>query len=75
MTTRTIQITEEAFECLRSHQRTEYESFSQVILRNFPLRRNLSDILSEIPLDTDFADATELFMLENRRERARDIDL
>lgn len=48
MATRTIRITEEAYQKLKSLKRSEKESFSDVILKYYPSRRKLSEVLAEI---------------------------
>ena len=52
MSTKSITITEEAYERLRS-RKGENQSFSEVILQNFPAKRKLSEILAEIGKDDD----------------------
>jgi hypothetical protein len=44
MSTKTISITEDAYERLRSLKETERMSFSEVILKYYPKRRSLSEI-------------------------------
>jgi len=46
MATRTISITEEAYQRLKSLKSSETESFSDVILKFYPSKRKLSDILA-----------------------------
>ena len=48
MSTKTISITEEAYERLRSLKNGETTSFSEVIVRDYPVRRKLSDVLGEL---------------------------
>ena len=48
MATRTISITEEAYERLKALKKDEKTSFSDVIVRYYPVRRKLADVLAEI---------------------------
>ncbi len=48
MFTKTISITEDAYDRLRSLKETERMSFSEVILKYYPKRRGLSETLAEI---------------------------
>ena len=50
MSTKTITITEEAYERLKI-RKDENQSFSEVIMQNFPAKRKLSEILAEIGHD------------------------
>ena len=59
MPNRTISITEEAYQKLKSLMRSEKESFSDVILRHYPSRRKLSEILAEIGVDHELANSIE----------------
>ena len=71
MSTKTITITEEAYERLRS-RKGENQSFSEVILQNFPAKRKLSEILAEIGKDDELADRIEAASKEIRRSKMRD---
>lgn len=75
MSTKTISITEEAYECLRSLKNKENESFSQIILKHYPRKRTLSEVFAEIDPDNEFADAIESVMHEGRELKARDIQI
>jgi predicted CopG family antitoxin len=55
MSTKTITITEEAYERLKS-RKGENQSFSEAILHNFPAKRKLSEILDEIGRDDELAE-------------------
>ena len=48
MATKTISITEEAYERLKALKKNEKTSFSDVIVQYYPVRRKLSDVLAEI---------------------------
>ena len=48
MATKTISITEEAYERLKDLKDSEKMSFSEVILSYYPRRRKLSETLAEI---------------------------
>jgi predicted CopG family antitoxin len=58
MSTKTITITEEAYERLKS-RKGENQSFSEVIIHNLPAKRKLSQILEEIGRDDALADGIE----------------
>lgn len=74
MSTKTITITEEAYERLKS-RKGENQSFSDVILQNFPAKRKLSDILAEIGKDDELADKIEAASREMRQSKMRKVDL
>lgn len=59
MATRTISISDEAYEKLKSLKTSEKESFSDVILKYYPRKRKFSEILAEIGSNPEFADAIE----------------
>ncbi len=59
MANRTISITEEAYQKLKRLKSSEKESFSDVILKYYPSRRKLSEVLAEIGLDAELADSIE----------------
>jgi predicted CopG family antitoxin len=65
MTTKTITITEEAYNRLKS-RKVENQSFSEVILQNFPIKRKLSEVLDEIGQDDSLADRIETASREMR---------
>lgn len=71
MPTRTISITEEAYERLKSLKRNEKMSFSDVILEHFPKKRKLSEVLAEIGANPDLADSIERASKEMRSRRLR----
>jgi len=59
MATRTISISDEAYEKLKSLKTLEKESFSGVILKYYPRKRKLSEILAAMGPNPEFADAIE----------------
>ena len=74
MPTKTITITEEAYERLLS-RKSENQTFSDVILQNFPAKKKLSQILAEIGRNDDLADRIEAASQEMRRSKMRDVEL
>ena len=74
MSTKSITITEEAYERLRS-RKGENQSFSEVILQNFPAKRKLSEILAEIGKDDELADRIDAASKEMRRSKMRDVEV
>jgi predicted CopG family antitoxin len=78
MSTKTISITEDAYERLRSLKETERMSFSEVIIKYYPKRRSLSETLAEIARGEgaeDLADEVEKASGELRSARMRAVDL
>ena len=75
MATRTISITEEAYQKLKSLKSSEKDSFSDVILKYYPSRRKLSEILAEIGVNHDLADSIEAASKEMRQARFREVEL
>jgi predicted CopG family antitoxin len=71
MPTRTISITNEAYERLKSLKRHEKMSFSDVILEHFPRKRKLSEVLEEIGANKELADSIEQVSKEMRSRRLR----
>lgn len=71
MSTKTITITEEAYERLKS-RKGKNQSFSEVIVQNLPAKRKLSQILDEIGRDDDLADRVETASREMRHSGMRD---
>ena len=74
MSTKTITITEEAYNRLKS-RKAENQSFSEVILQNFPIKRKLSEVLDEIGQDDSLADRIEAASKEMRQSKMRDVDI
>ena len=75
MPTRTISITDEAYQKLKSLKGSKKESFSDVILKYYPARRKLSSILAEIGVNRDLADSIESASQEMRQAKIRGVDL
>lgn len=73
MSTKTITITEEAYNRLKS-RKGENQSFSDVIIQNFPAKRKLSEILDEIGRDDDLANRIEAASIEMRKSKLREVD-
>jgi predicted CopG family antitoxin len=59
MVTRTISITDEAYERLKKLKRDEKMSFSEVILEFYPKKKRLSQVLQEMGANPDLAEAIE----------------
>jgi predicted CopG family antitoxin len=74
MSTKTITITEEAYERLKS-RKGENQSFSEVIIQNFPAKRKLSEILAEIGKDDELADRIDAASKEMRQSKMRDVEV
>ncbi len=74
MSTKTITITEEAYERLKSRKGLN-QSFSEVILQNFPAKRKLSEILAEIGKDDELADRIEAASKEMRKSKMRNAEI
>ncbi len=74
MSTKTITITEEAYERLKS-RKGENQSFSEVILHNFPAKRKLSEILDEIGRDDELADRIQAASKKMRQAKLRSADV
>ena len=74
MSTKSITITEEAYERLRC-RKGENQSFSEVILQNFPAKRKLSEIRAEIGKDDELADRIDAASKEMRQSKMRDVEV
>jgi predicted CopG family antitoxin len=74
MSTKTITITEDAYNRLKS-RKSENQSFSEVIMQNFPAKRKLSEVLAEIGQDDVLADRIEAASKEMRQSKMREVDL
>jgi len=74
MSTKTITITEEAYERLKS-RKSANQSFSEVIIQNFPVKRKLSEVLDEIGQDDCLADRIEIASREMRQSKMREADV
>ncbi|WP_298670061.1 antitoxin VapB family protein [uncultured Methanofollis sp.] len=75
MGTRTISITDEAYDLLKGLKRSEKDSFSDVIVRHYPRKRKLSEVLKEIGRCDDLADSVEKVSEDMRRARLREVNI
>jgi len=73
MATKTISITEEAYDRLKMLKNDETTSFSEVIVKYYPVRRKLSEVLAEIGDSADLADTIEKVSREMRKGRMREV--
>jgi len=73
MATKTISITEEAYERLRSLKKDEKTSFSDVIVKHYPKRKKLSEVLREIGANPELADSIEMASKEMRKAKLREV--
>jgi len=73
MATKTISITEEAYERLRALKRDEKTSFSEVIVKYYPVKRKLSDVLDELGDCTSLADSVETISRGMRKSKLREV--
>ena len=73
MSTKTISITEEAYERLKNLKKDEKTSFSDVIIAHYPKRKKLSDVLKEIGANPELADSIETVSREMRKARLREV--
>lgn len=74
MPTRTISISEMAYERLKALKKGN-ESFSEVILRYFPARKKLSQVLKEIGANPELAESIREASGLMRHGRMREVDL
>ena len=73
MSTKTISITEEAYERLKALKKDEKTSFSEVIVKYYPVKRKLADVLAEIGDCSDLADSVENVSRDMRKSRMRPV--
>ena len=71
MATRTISITEEAYERLKALKKDEKTRFSDVIVRYYPVRRKLADVLAEIGDCSELTGTVENVSRDMRKGRMR----
>lgn len=74
MPTRTISISEVAYERLKALKRDK-ESFSDVILRYFPARKKLTAVLKEIGANPELAEFIREASDRMRHGRMREVEL
>ena len=75
MAPKTISISEEAYEKLKGLKATEKESFSDVILKYYPKKRKLSEVLAKIGSNPELANAIEKASMDMREANMREVDL
>jgi len=75
MPTRTISISDEAYEKLKSLKESERMSFSEVILKYYPRRHALSKILETLAPQEDLASSIEQASKEMRARRIRKAEI
>ena len=73
MATKTISITEEAYERLRNLKKNDKASFSDVILEHYPKKKKLSEVLREIGANPELADSIERVSREMRKAKLREV--
>lgn len=73
MATKTISITEDAYERLRALKKDERTSFSEVIVKYYPVKRRLSDVLADLGDCTELADSVEKVSREMRTAKLREV--
>ena len=73
MSTKTISITEEAYERLKCLKDNESTSFSEVIVKYYPVRRKLSDVLEELGDCSGLADTVGKVSREMRKTKMRNV--
>jgi len=71
VSTKTISITDEAYERLKALKKNEKTSFSDVIVQYYPVKRKLADVLAEIGNCTDLADSVEKSSRAMRKSQMR----
>ncbi len=74
MATKTISITEEAYERLKNLKKNEKTSFSEVIVKYYPVKRKLSEVLAELGDCSDLADSVEMVSREMRKAKLRKVE-
>jgi predicted CopG family antitoxin len=74
MATKTISITDEAYDLLKGLKKSEKDSFSDVIVRHYPRKKKLSEVLKEIGDCEDLANSIEKASKEMRASRMREVD-
>ena len=74
MGTRTIGISDEAYERLNRLRGSSEMSFSEVILKFTPQKKELSEIMREIGPDYEFADAIEMASKKMRQATMREVN-
>lgn len=75
MATKTISITEEAYERLRMLKKDEKTSFSDVIVQYYPVRRKLADVLAGLGDCSDLAGSVEKVSGTMRKSRMKTVKI
>ncbi len=75
MATKTISISEEAYEKLKGLKASEKESFSDVIIKYYPKKRKLSEVLAKIGPNPELATAIEKASRDMREAKMREVDI
>ena len=73
MAMKTIRVTEEAYELLRALKKDDKTSFSDVIVKYYPVKRKLSDVLAKLGDCTELADSIEKVSREMRKSKMREV--
>lgn len=73
MATKTISITEEAYERLKALKKDEKTSFSDVIVHYYPVKRKLADVLAGLGDCSDLADSIEAVSRDMRKSSMRKV--
>jgi predicted CopG family antitoxin len=74
MSTKTISITEEAYERLKNLKKDDKTSFSDVIVKYYPVKRRLSEVLAELGDCTELADSVEQVSRDMRNAKLRKVE-
>ena len=73
MSTKTISITEEAYDRLKALKKDEKTSFSEVIVHYYPVKRKLSEVLAELGDCSELADSVETVSQEMRKSSMHNV--
>ena len=73
MATKTLSITDEAYGKLKALKKSGKDSFSDVILRHYPKKRKLSEVLAEIGNCDDLADSIEEVSEAMRKSKMKEV--
>lgn len=73
MATKTLSITDEAYGKLKALKKSGKDSFSDVILRHYPKKRKLSEVLAEIGNCDDLADSIEEVSEGMRKSKMKEV--
>ena len=73
MSRRTIRITETAYKMLKRLKKDEKASFSAVIVKHYPKRRKLSEVLRTIGANPELAASIERISQEMRKAKLHEV--